>query len=62
MTRKPIKPLNVRQCWTMVNRVDTFEKLHIAEEWLLAANITNAEFDDLMDALSYISRELYRMK
>jgi hypothetical protein len=43
----------------MVNRADTHEKIAIAEQWLLKANITTEEFDDLMEALSYKSRELY---
>lgn len=59
MSTKPIKPLNISQCWKMVNRADTHEKIRIAEQWLLKANITVDEFDDLMMALSQISRELY---
>ena len=58
---KEITPLNLQQCWKMVNRADTHEKISIAEKWLLKANITCAEFDDLMQALTYISRELYSM-
>ena len=56
---KEIKSLNLTQCWKMVNRCDTHAKIRIAEQWLLKANITTAEYDDLMEALSYISRELY---
>lgn len=56
---KEIIPLNLNQCWKMVNRCNTHEKIAIAEKWLLQANITNEQFDDLMEALSYISRELY---
>ena len=59
MYAKEIRPLNLSQCWRMVNRADTHEKIRIAEQWLLQANITNAEYDDLMEALSYTSRELY---
>lgn len=45
----------------MVNIVDTLEKLHIAERWIKENEvITNDEYNDLMMALSYISRELYR--
>lgn len=56
----PIKPLNVSQCWKMVNRCDSHEKIQIAIKWLEKANITTEQFDELMDALAYISRELYR--
>ena len=45
----------------MVNRVDNFEKLNVAEQWLRVNEvITNDEYNNLMMALSYISRELYR--
>lgn len=60
--RKEIVPLNLRQCWKMVNRADTHEKIAIAEQWLLNASITNEEYDDLMNALAYKSRELYNPK
>lgn len=53
--------LSLKGCWEMVNRVNALEKLHIAEQWLKANEvITNEEYNDLMMALSYISRELYR--
>ena len=58
---KKIIPLNLAQCWKMVNRVDTLEKASIAEQWLLKAKITCTEFDELMNSLAYITRELYRM-
>lgn len=56
---KQIKALNLAQCWEMVNRCDTHEKIAIAEKWLMAANITIAEFDELMGALAFLSREIY---
>ncbi len=59
MFTKEIRPLNLNQCWKLVNRCDTHDKIRCAEMWLAKANITNAEYDDLMEALSYISRELY---
>ena len=59
---KEIKVLNLKQCWTMVNRANTREKIAIAEQWLVKADITCAEYDDLMMALSYKSRELYNPK
>ena len=59
---KPITSLNLRQCWTMVNRCDSHEKVQIAIKWLDKANITVDEYDDLMDALAAISRELYNPK
>lgn len=56
---KKIKPLSLEQCWEMVNRCDSHEKIAIAEKWLLAANITIEEYDELMGTLAFISRELY---
>lgn len=57
---KPIVPLTIAQCWKMVYRVDTWAKMTIAELWLLAADITEEEFDDLMRYLLWIGRELAR--
>ena len=59
MSDKEIRPLNLSQCWELVNRCDTHEKIQGAEKWLLKADITMAEYDELMDALAYLSRELY---
>lgn len=56
-----IKSLNLSQCWRMVNRIANLEHVEIAKEWLLKANITNEEYDELMDAVACISRELYRI-
>lgn len=54
--------LSASKCWTMVNRVDTLEKAKIANMWIMENEvITNEEYNDLMMALSYITRELYRM-
>lgn len=60
--KKKIVPLNLQQCWKMVNRADTLEKVEIAKQWLLKARITNEEYDDLMNALACVSRELYNPK
>ena len=54
-----IRPLNISQCWGLVNCCDTHAKIECAEKWLLKADITMAEYDELMDALAYLSRELY---
>lgn len=55
-----IRVLNLQQCWNMVNRCDTHEKIEIAQQWLDKADITVDQFDELMDALAFLSRELYR--
>ena len=59
MFNKEIRPLNLSQCWELVNRCDTHAKIDCAEMWLLKADITIAEYDELMNALAYLSRELY---
>ena len=56
---KEIKSLSLAQCWKMVNRCNTHEKIQIAIKWLEKANITVEQFDELMDSLAFISRELY---
>lgn len=55
---KQIKALSLEQCWEMVNSCDSHEKIAIAEKYLLVANITIEEYDDLMGALAFTSREL----
>lgn len=59
MVNKEIHPLNLSQCWELVNRCDTHEKIACAEKWLLKADVTIDDYDDLMNALAYLSRELY---
>lgn len=59
MYTKEIRPLNLSQCWELVNRCDTHEKIACAEKWLLKADVTMADYDELMKALAYLSRELY---
>lgn len=54
-----IKPLSLEQCWEMVNSCDSHEKIAIAIKWLQVANITIEEYDELMGALAFTSRELY---
>jgi len=55
--------LSVKSCWKMVNAVNTLEKASIAENWLKNNDIiSNEEYDDLMNALSYLVRELYEIK
>lgn len=56
---REILPLNLRQCWRMVGRCDTLEKVAIAERWLLSADITNAEYDALMNVLALLARDLH---
>ena len=59
MSNKEIRPLNLSQCWELVNRCDTHEKILIAEKRLERAVITYSQYDELMKALAYLSRELY---
>lgn len=58
---KPITPLNLSQCWKMVNRISNLDQAKIAEDWLLAADITTEEYDELMFAVSIITQELYQL-
>lgn len=64
---KAINPrLTLRQCWAMVNRIQSdspqtqLERFKIAEQWLRANTvITNDEFDSLMSAATYLCREAF---
>lgn len=40
MYTKEIRPLNISQCWELVNQCDTHEKIRIAEKRLERAVIT----------------------
>ena len=51
-----------KSLWKLVNAVDSLPKARIAEEWLKANEvIDNNAYNDLMMALSQITRELYDM-
>jgi hypothetical protein len=52
-------PLLNEALWNMVNRCCTREQVATAEKVLKDSDIDNELYDDLMRALSYISRELY---
>lgn len=58
---KPITPLNLRQCWKMVNRISNLDQAKIAEDWLLEADISIEDYDELMMAVSVIVQDLYRL-
>lgn len=58
---KPITPLNLSQCWKMVNRISNLEQAQIAQDWLIEADITVDEYDELMMAVSVIVQDLYRL-
>ena len=52
-----------QQFLAFVNRCDTHEKIRIAEDFLTHLDGLSIElYDELMVALSYISRELYNPK
>ena len=51
----------LQKLWDMVNGVETLNAVKKAEKVLMECKeISNDDFDELMMALSYISRELYR--
>lgn len=62
MADKEIRPLNLSQCWELVNGCDTHEKIACAERWMLKADITMEEYDELMNELTSLSRELYNRR
>lgn len=49
------------QLWAFVNRVDTHEKVQTAIDFLTHLEGLSIElYDELMNTLAYLSRELYR--
>ena len=58
-----MKQYSSQELMNFVCRVDSFEKLHTAKAYIDKLDyISNETYDNLMMALSYISRELYRSK
>ena len=50
----------IEKLWNMVNSAKNLNDVKIAELEINKSDIDNKEYDELMMALSYISRELYR--
>lgn len=49
-----------KQLWAFVSRADTHDRVRIADEFLTNLSGLDVElYNELMDALAYISRELY---
>ena len=63
---KMAKRYTETQLWDFINRADTHEKVEIAADFITRmfdagrADIDGDTYDDMMDALAFISRELYR--
>lgn len=50
-----------QQLWAFVNRADTHAKIEIAIDFLTHLEGLSIElYDELMNTLAYLSRELYR--
>ena len=63
------KSLSVNGCWRMVNAIqngktpeEIRERCQIAAEWLKVNEVISfEEYDDLMNAVSYLHRESYHI-
>lgn len=51
---------NTKVYWLIVNRAETDEEIKRAERALLASNLDNNIFDEMMAELSFKSRENHR--
>ena len=56
-----MKHVSMSKLWGMVNRIDSHEKIGIAVKFINECDLDNDQYDGLMSAISYISRELYQM-
>jgi len=55
-----MKRFTVRELWAFVNRADTHEKIQIAADFITKQEYLDIDvYNDMMDALAYLSRELY---
>lgn len=51
----------VKELWAFVNRADTHERISIAENFLKKLDyLDNDVWNDMVEALAYMSRELYK--
>lgn len=58
-----MKTYSFKQLMDFVNRADSHEKVETARAYIRNLNyISNEQYDELMDALAYISRELYAIE
>ena len=70
MKREINVKLSLKKCWEMVNRIqlakspeEIRERCSIAKKWLIANEvIDNEQYDELMNAVAYESRESYRLE
>ena len=59
--KKLAKRFSEMQLWGLVNRADTHEKIEIAIDFITKQEYLSVDvFDEMMDALAFQSRELYR--
>lgn len=51
----------IEKLWGLVNRIDSHDKVWIAEKFIRECELSNEEFDDLMMAVAAQSRFLYEL-
>lgn len=49
----------LQSLWDIVNAAETLDELADAEAKVNASDVSNEEYDELMNALAYKSREVY---
>ena len=54
------RKMSIKKFWDMVNNCSTLDAVNTAEKALIESDLDNETYNDLMMALSYISRELYK--
>lgn len=52
--------MSIRKLWGMVNGARTHQDIREAETAIRESDVDNETFDELMNALAYTSREIYR--
>ena len=58
-----MKRYTEKELWAFVNRADTHERIQTAADFLAKQDYLDVDvFDDMMDALAFMSRELYRLE
>jgi len=53
--------MTARELWYLVNNCQSHENIAFAEKCIMASDVDNDTYNDLMMSLSFISRDLYSM-
>ena len=58
-----MKRYSENELWAFINRIDSHEKVEIAADFITKQEYLDIDtYNDMMDAIAFISRDLYRTR